>query len=71
MSASTSMGNRMTDQATDGWVSIREAARLLGIARPTVLTKALRGELVVQTVAGRTVVSRESIERARSAAAPA
>lgn len=66
MSASTSMSDRAaTEPVTDGWMSVREAARILGIARPTVLTKALRGELVVQTVAGRTVVSRESVERAR------
>lgn len=53
----------------DPWVSVPAAARLLGCANATVLAKALRGEIEAQVVAGRTVISRASIDRALAAAA--
>jgi len=48
----------------DPWISVREAARQLGIARTTVLTWVIQGKLEATTVAGRTFVNRESVERA-------
>lgn len=47
----------------DGWLTIPEAARMLGIARHTLLSRALDGELTTQVVAGRRFVSRESVDR--------
>ena len=38
------------------------AARLLGVANGTVYALAVKGEIVTQQVAGRVVVSRESID---------
>lgn len=51
------------EPSTEPWLTIRQAARLLGIAYGTVLAKASRGELETQTVAGRLFVSRASVER--------
>ena len=45
------------------WMSLGEAARLLGEARQTVLKRTVKGELVAEYVAGRTVISRESVDR--------
>ena len=59
---------RKTEPKTDRWLSLSEAARQLGTTRHTVLARALRGELETQQVAGRTVVSRESVEQALAAA---
>lgn len=49
--------------AANEWISLVEAARLLGESRQTVLSRAVKGEVVAQHIAGRTVVSRESVER--------
>lgn len=55
---------RKTQTATtDRWISLRKAARALGISEPTVMTRALRGELETQIVDGRVFVARESVER--------
>jgi hypothetical protein len=48
---------------SDPWMSLKEAAKALGMARQTVLTLALKGEVEAQHIAGRTVVTRESVER--------
>lgn len=48
---------------TDGWMSARDVARELGIHRSTVASYALRGALTYQIAAGRTVYSRESVEK--------
>lgn len=55
----------------DDWMTVPQAARELGIAAPTVLQRALRGELETQTLsagplAGRTFVSRASVEKAKA-----
>lgn len=53
----------------DPWMTPNQAAVALGISRPTVLAWALKGELETQTVAGRTFISRASVERAKKATA--
>jgi len=46
--------DRITAQAPDGWVTLADAAEVLGIARQTVLHKVQRGELnAVQVTQGR------------------
>lgn len=57
----------------DPWMSLNEACIALDTHREKVLQRALAGELEVQIVAGRTVVSRASVERmlAGSPAEPA
>lgn len=68
------MGTAMTEDArpglVDGHISVQAAARETGLSRPGVLAAALRGELVADIVAGRTVIRRDSVERynARQAA---
>lgn len=47
----------------DEWVSLPHACRLLGMNRSTVLTRVVKGDIVAQHIAGRTVVSRASIEQ--------
>lgn len=49
-------------------MSLRKAARALGISEPTVMTRALRGELETQIVDGRVFIARESVERVRQTA---
>lgn len=49
---------------TGEWMSLVEAARVLGVSRLTVLTRAMRGEFTAQDVAGRTVVLRADVEQA-------
>lgn len=56
------------DHQSDPWMSVLAAGRELGCAPQTVLKRALRGEFETLLVAGRTVVSRESVERAVEAA---
>jgi hypothetical protein len=56
---------RKTHLLHDPWVGIREAARTLGISRHMIMSYGLRGALDTQVVAGRTVVSRDSLERLR------
>lgn len=47
----------------DPWMSLPAAARALGCARQTVLNRANRGELDSWHAAGRTLISRASVER--------
>lgn len=56
---------RSTD--LDPWMTLLEAAKELKTTRQTVLTRAVKGELEAQHVAGMTVVSRESVRRAKKA----
>lgn len=51
-----------TDQK-DPWMSLLQAAKELGETRQRVLTRAIKGEVEAKYIAGRTVVSRASIER--------
>lgn len=57
----------------DRFLSISQAAKELGKANATVLAMVVRGELQSELVAGRTVITRESVERynASVAASPA
>jgi hypothetical protein len=52
-------------------MSLADAARVLGESRQGVLTRAVKGDIVAKHIAGRTVVTRESVERVRSAKAVA
>lgn len=52
-------------QDNDPYVSVYAAAKRLGIATKTVLARVVAGELDGQQVAGRIVVTRESVERLR------
>lgn len=45
------------------WLSLPEAARQLGESRLAVLTRAVKGEVDAQHIAGRTVVSQASVQR--------
>jgi hypothetical protein len=47
----------------DRYMSVPMAARTLGKAQATILSLIVRGALVGEVVAGRTVVTRESIEQ--------
>lgn len=47
----------------DRWMTFPEAARRIGITPFKVRSFALRGVLVTEVSAGRTVISRESVER--------
>lgn len=60
---------RKKPKTEDRWMSLVEAARVLGASRQTILARAVKGELDAEHIAGRTVVSRESVERARVSAA--
>lgn len=51
-------------EVSDPWLSLNQASIALGETRTAVLQRIARGELGHQIVAGRTVVSRESVERA-------
>lgn len=48
---------------TDRYLSVPQAARALGKANATILSLVLRGDLSGEVVAGRTVVTRESVEQ--------
>ena len=52
------------DEKKDAWLTLPQAARMLGVARHTLLSRALDGEIVTEVIAGRRLVSRESVERA-------
>jgi excisionase family DNA binding protein len=58
---------RKKQKGDDRWMSLVEAARTLAVSRQTILARAVKGELEAEHVAGRTVVSRESVERAVAA----
>lgn len=51
----------------DRWMSLNEAAEVLEETRHSVLQRIVRRELEADVVAGRTVVSRESVERVLTA----
>lgn len=54
---------RATPMIDDGWMSLVAAAKALGMARLRVTRYALQGALEHQTIAGRTVISRASVEK--------
>lgn len=54
---------RKTRQSEDPWVSLVEAARMLGESRLAVLARSVKGEVEAKHIAGRTVVSRASVQR--------
>ena len=62
MSASTVPSRRSDPKPLDPWMSVREAARLLGISPPAVRTRVIKGQLVAQTVADRVFISRASVD---------
>ncbi len=51
---------------TDSWFSLNQAAGELDESRVAVLQRIARGELAHDIVAGRTVVSRESVEKVKT-----
>jgi excisionase family DNA binding protein len=55
---------KQVESTADEWLSVREAAKRLKIAPPTVLTRVIQGQLVATTFAGRAYISRASVERA-------
>lgn len=54
--------------AVDPWITVREAARQLGVSPQAVLTRVIHGKLEAQTVASRTFISRASVEKALAGA---
>lgn len=54
---------RKAERTGEDWISLAEAARMLGETRQTVLVRTVKGEVVAQHIAGRTFVSRASIEK--------
>lgn len=54
---------RKMDSTVDRHVSLPVASRLVGKNRATVKAMALRGELTHEIVAGRVVITRESVEK--------
>lgn len=60
---------RKPGKPVDPWMSLVEAAKALRTTRQTVLTRAIKGEIEAKHIAGRTVVSRESVTRAMRGAA--
>lgn len=44
------------------WMSLADAARALDESRLSVLTRAVKGEVTAKHIAGRTIVSRESVD---------
>lgn len=51
----------------DEWISLAEAARQLGQTRHSILQRAVAGEIVAQHIAGRTVVTKASVDAAKAA----
>ncbi len=47
----------------DPWMTLPDAAEALGEARQTVLTRTVKGELEAKHEAGRTLISRASVEK--------
>jgi hypothetical protein len=54
---------RKTETLGDQWMSIVEAARVLGMSRLGVLSLTVKGVLEGQHVANRNVISRASVEK--------
>lgn len=50
-------------RTADEWVTLQAAADALGESRLAVLTRIVKGELVGQHIAGRTVVRRDTVDR--------
>lgn len=59
------MSGRQQELDGDAFVSVYGAAKRLGISTKTVLARIVSGELTGQQVAGRIVVTRESVEKLR------
>lgn len=55
----TRKGNSPRD---DGWMSLQAAADTLGMTRTKALGLIVKGDLIGQHIAGRTVVRRDSVE---------
>lgn len=54
----------------DPWMTLVEASTALGWTRLKVLSRSIKGELEARHIAGRTLVSRASVERVLAAAPP-
>ena len=54
---------RKTELSDTQWMSLIAASRELGETRFRVMTRALKGEVEFVHVAGRTLISRASVER--------
>lgn len=52
-----------TDRLSDQWVGLPQAAAELGESRLKVLSRTVTGELEADHLAGRTVISRASLDR--------
>ena len=52
----------------DPWLTPNQAARILGISRPTVLSRVIDGTLHGEMRVGRMYITRASVERAKGAA---
>lgn len=59
---------RKTTAEPEPWLTVRQAAIALDCAPQTVYSKALKGEIETTRMAGRTFVSRASVERALESA---
>lgn len=55
----------------DAWMSLQAAMDALGLSRVRVLGLVVKGDLVAQHIASRTVVRRDSVERLKEARAAA
>lgn len=55
--------NRSGAAPAGGWLTVPQAAKALGIARPTVLQRALLGELTFTVFAGDVFIAAESVEK--------
>lgn len=56
---------RKKKPVADPWLSLLAASRELGVPRQSVLLRALKGEVEYQIAAGRVLISRASVERAK------
>lgn len=59
----TQTQTRKETEPLDPWMSLGDAAEALGLSRQTVLTRVVAGELTAKHIAGRTVVSRDSVKK--------
>lgn len=55
---------RKETEPADPWMTLNQAAAALGVSRPTVLARIVAGELEGKHEAGRTLVTRASVEQA-------
>lgn len=65
------MARKKPAKDRDPWISLLEASRVLGESRLAVLTRSVKGEVEAQHIAGRTLVSRASVERLKARKASA